>query len=113
VQVDPIKPKLKPPGTKRLKLQCVVLLSTSAFEFNLRRYIMDMEGGYDYQVGTRGRLISGGQRQRIALARTLLRNTPIVLMGGARSSLTLLMTFKDKPTFENVHSGNFASRLLS
>jgi hypothetical protein len=38
VQFDPIKPKLKPPGTKRLKLKCDVLLSTSAFKFNLRRY---------------------------------------------------------------------------
>ena len=38
MQVDPIKPKLKPPGTKRLKLNCDVLLSTSAFKFNLRRY---------------------------------------------------------------------------
>jgi hypothetical protein len=38
VQVDPIKPKLKPPGTKRLKLKCDILLSTSAFKFNLRRY---------------------------------------------------------------------------
>ena len=38
VQVDPIKPKLKPPGTKRLKVQCDILLSTSAFHFNLRRY---------------------------------------------------------------------------
>ena len=33
-----MKPKLKPPGTKRLKLKCDILLSTSAFEFNLRRY---------------------------------------------------------------------------
>ena len=31
-------PKLKPPGTKHLKLKCDVLLSTSAFSFNLRRY---------------------------------------------------------------------------
>jgi len=38
VQVYPIKPKLKPPGTKRLKLNCDVLLSTSAFKINLRRY---------------------------------------------------------------------------
>jgi len=38
VQVDPIKPKLKPLGTERLKLTCDVLLSTSAFKFNLRRY---------------------------------------------------------------------------
>jgi hypothetical protein len=34
-----MKPKLKPPGTKRLKVRCDVLLSTSAFKFNLRRYI--------------------------------------------------------------------------
>jgi hypothetical protein len=39
VHVDPIRPKLKPPGTQRLKLNCDVLLSTSAFEFNLRRYM--------------------------------------------------------------------------
>ena len=38
MQVDPIKPKLKPPGTKRLKLNCNVLLSSFAFEFNLRRF---------------------------------------------------------------------------
>jgi hypothetical protein len=38
VQVDPIKPTLKPPGTKRLSLKCAELLSISAFEFNLRRY---------------------------------------------------------------------------
>ena len=37
-QVDPIKPNLKPPGTKRLKLKCDILPSTSAFKFNLRRY---------------------------------------------------------------------------
>jgi len=40
VQVDPIKPRLKPLGTKRLKLECGILLSTSAFKFNLRRYTM-------------------------------------------------------------------------
>ena len=40
MQVDPIKPKLKPPGTKRLKLKCDILLSTSAVKFNLRRYTL-------------------------------------------------------------------------
>jgi hypothetical protein len=38
VQREPIKPKLKPPITKRLKLKCDVLLSTSAFKFILRCY---------------------------------------------------------------------------
>ena len=44
MQVDPIKPKLKPPGTKHLKLQCDILVSTSAFKFNLRRCITGSRG---------------------------------------------------------------------
>jgi hypothetical protein len=40
VQLDPVKPTLKPTGAKRLKLKCDVLLSTSAFRLNLRRYIV-------------------------------------------------------------------------
>jgi len=35
-----MKSNLKPPGTKRLKLNCDILLSTSAFKFNLRHYTL-------------------------------------------------------------------------
>ena len=45
MQFDPIKPTLRPTGTKRLILKCHVLLSTSAFKFNLRRYTEEQEGG--------------------------------------------------------------------
>jgi len=38
VQIDPIKPTLKPPVTKRLKLKYHVTLSNFAFKFNLRRH---------------------------------------------------------------------------
>jgi hypothetical protein len=38
VQVDPMKPELKPPGSKLIKLKCDIMLSTSGFKFNLRRY---------------------------------------------------------------------------
>ena len=38
MQVDPIKPKLKPPGTKRLTVKYDVQFSTSAVKFNSRRY---------------------------------------------------------------------------
>jgi len=38
VQVDPIKPPLKPPGTWRLKLKYDEPLSNLAFNFNLRHY---------------------------------------------------------------------------
>jgi hypothetical protein len=45
VQVDPIKPKLKAPGTKHLKLKCDMLLSTFAVKFNLRQYTWDTDKG--------------------------------------------------------------------
>ena len=41
VWVDPIKPRLNAPGTKRLKLKHDKLLSTSAFNFNLCCYTRD------------------------------------------------------------------------
>jgi len=51
VLVDPIKPKLKPPGTKRLKLKCDILLSNSGFKFKLRRYNLHAAGKLDCKVG--------------------------------------------------------------
>jgi hypothetical protein len=42
VQVEPIKPTLKAPGTNRLKLKSDEALSSFAFNFNLRRYSVDV-----------------------------------------------------------------------
>jgi len=41
LQIDPIKPKLKAPGTKLLKLKWDGTLLKFAFKLNLRRYILD------------------------------------------------------------------------
>jgi hypothetical protein len=43
VPVDPTKPMLKPPGTKRSKLKYDESTYNFAFNFNLRRYIVDFE----------------------------------------------------------------------
>jgi hypothetical protein len=49
VQVDPIKPTLKPPGTKRLKLKYEKLVSSFGFNVNLRRYIKGKAAALDLQ----------------------------------------------------------------
>jgi ATP-binding cassette subfamily B protein len=50
-------------------------------------FIMRLPEGYDTRVGERGAGLSGGERQRISLARTFLRDAPILLLDEPTSSL--------------------------
>jgi subfamily B ATP-binding cassette protein MsbA len=47
---------------------------------NASEFIDKMPAGYDTLVGERGVTLSGGQRQRIAIARAVIRDTPIVIL---------------------------------
>jgi subfamily B ATP-binding cassette protein MsbA len=50
-------------------------------------FVQDLPDGFETVVGDRGILLSGGQRQRIAIGRALLKNSPVLILDEATSSL--------------------------
>ena len=54
---------------------------------NAHDFIMNLDNGYDTLAGERGNRLSGGEKQRIAIARAILKNSPILLLDEATSAL--------------------------
>ena len=62
-------------------------IEAAARAAQIHQRIVALPTGYDTVVGERGYKLSGGERQRIAVARVLLKNSPVVLLDEATSAL--------------------------
>src|SRR5690606_27082313 len=62
-------------------------IEAAARAARIHDFIVSTPKGYDTMVGERGLKLSGGEKQRVAIARTLLKNPPILIFDEATSAL--------------------------
>jgi len=65
-------------------------------------FIMSLPAGYDSMVGERGLKLSGGEKQRVAIARTLLKDPPILILDEATSALDSRTEAAIQETLRNI-----------
>jgi ABC-type transport system involved in Fe-S cluster assembly fused permease/ATPase subunit len=68
-------------------------------------FILTLPKGYETRVGERGLKLSGGEKQRVAIARTLLKDPPVLILDEATSALDSRTEAEIQTTLRGVEQG--------
>jgi ATP-binding cassette, subfamily B, beta-glucan exporter len=68
-------------------------------------FISNKPGGYGFLIGERGASLSGGERQRIAIARSILKDAPILILDEATSALDATTEARIKSALDTLRKG--------
>jgi subfamily B ATP-binding cassette protein MsbA len=77
----------------------------AAKQANAHDFIMNLPNGYATMVGERGATLSGGQRRRIAIARAIVRDTPILILDEPTTGLDAASEYAVTEALERLMKG--------
>ncbi|MEU9801194.1 ABC transporter ATP-binding protein [Streptomyces sp. NPDC051000] len=80
-------------------------ITEAARAAQIHEHIASLPGGYDTLVGERGYRFSGGEKQRLAIARTILRDPPVLILDEATSALDTRTEHAVQQAIDNLSAG--------